>query len=176
MLCDAELLELEEELQAVFAERFERILTTINMTGRLEEWLSIMGLSHLLQTTGRVRDGKIIVVGASMVPKATLLGIVKSMGLNKERFEFHLEYEDAKTYDFSKLQHREDKYSLVMVGPMPHSGTSKNDASSIIEYLKNTEDFPPVIELGAKNQQLHISKSDFRQKLEYAVNAGYITK
>ena len=60
-------------------------------------------------------------------------------------------------------------YSAVLVGPMPHSGTTKGDFSSIKSAIENEEGFPPIVRLGTNG--LKISKSDFRIKLQELIVA-----
>ena len=110
-------------------------------------------------------------LGESNVAEAVLLSIAKDLGLDKKRFEFHLGYDEAKMFDGRKMQWN-PAYSLILVGPMPHSGTSKGDASSVVTALENTEGYPPVIRLGTNS--LKISKSDFRAKLTEAMEKKLI--
>ena len=73
-----------------------------------------------------------------------------------------MEYEDAKTFNFRKMQWQ-PTYSLLMVGPMPHSGSGKGDYSSVISAIEAEEGYSPVVRLGSNG--LKITKSDFRSKL-----------
>lgn len=86
-------------------------------------------MEHLLQKeSGHEvhKKGKIVVIGQSDVKPEVLLSIAKQLGLDKKRFELYLEYEDAKKFNFQKMQWQ-PTYSLLMVGPMPHSGSGKGD-------------------------------------------------
>lgn len=174
MLSIEQLEDLDERLKFELDEHLTQILTRLNREGRLEELLEILGLSELLKPEPMYTcfdNGKIVVLGESNVAEAVLLSIAKSLGLDKKRFEFHLGYDEAKMFDGRKMQWN-PAYSLVLVGPMPHSGTSKGDASSVITALENTEGYPPVIRLGSNS--LKISKSDFKAKLTEAMKKKLI--
>ncbi len=142
------------------------MLFRLNKSNKVEEFLHLIKLDYLKQSLSLNKDGKILIIGQSDVKVNQLLGIIKNYGLDKSRFEFVLEYAKAKTFNFRKLQYQ-DGYDLVMVGPMPHSCTDKDDYSSMIERLKQDDGFPPVIELGAK--ELKITKTNFKEKIEEAI-------
>lgn len=113
-----------------------------------------------------IRDpliGKIAVIGQSEVRQNRLLGIGKDLGFDEKQFEFCLEYNDIGKYNFSKLKN--DKYSFIFVGPMPHKLEDVNGYSSMIERLRSEEGFPEVIELRNQNG-FKITKTNFRQALE----------
>ena len=77
------------------------------------------------------KTGKIVVIGQSDVKAEVLLSIAKKLGLDKSHFESHLDYDDAKNFNFRKTQWQ-PSYSLIMVGPMPHSGFGKGDYSKLL--------------------------------------------
>ena len=108
MLCIEELLELEETLRDELNDRLEEILIRLNRSGQLEELLSLLGLGELLGITDEAEysnDGKIIVIGQSEVSKEKLIAVAKNLGIAKDRFEFYLDYDDAKTFDFRRTQY-----------------------------------------------------------------------
>ncbi len=167
-------------------ERLEEIIDTVtekiylaNRTGELEKLLSNWGLSSLIKNDAPSsddfydthKDGTIVVIGDSQVKEHDLLGIVKSLGLDKDRFEFCLDHERIKTYQFSKMQYNPN-YRLVIVGPMPHSTTGKGDSRSTISELENGSGYPKVIRLGSN--ELKITKTNFKQALQEQQNADYI--
>ena len=170
MLGITELYELEEQLRAALSDQLEEIIIRLNRTDKLEEFLDLIGMKAMLgcsKVDTCNRDGIIIVIGQSDVEKTKLAAVAKEFGFGKDRFEFHLDYEDAKTFDFSKTQWS-TKYACILVGPMPHSGKAKGDYSSIIAALKQTDGYPPIIEMG--NNGLNISKTSFRNSLTMAMN------
>lgn len=174
MLDVEELCELEDAIRKELDEHLTTVLAKLNRTGELETLLCLLDMEHLLkQEPGYqvFKTGKIIVIGQSDVRKEDLLAIAKKLGLDKNRFEFHLGYEDAKNYDFSKTRWQAS-YSLIMVGPMPHSGSAKGDSGSIIASLESQEGYPPIVRLGSNG--LKITKSDFKAKLEDVIESRKI--
>ncbi len=177
MLTINELMELEDKLRDELNESFTGVLTNLNRQGKLNDLLSLLGMTHLLEEGSELdgtflKNGRIVVIGASEVPERHLLGVAKSLGLEKDRFEFYLDYEDGKRFDYSKLYYQSN-YSLVMVGPMPHSSTGKGDYSSAIAAMEAMEGYPPVIRIEVSGLRA-ISKSAFRMKLEEALRSGVI--
>ena len=166
MLDVEELLELEDNIRQELDDHLPGALSMLNRTGELEIFLKMLGMEHLLQKQSDYQvytTGKIIVIGQSDVKANVLLSIAKRLGLDKNRFELYLDYEDAKTFNFKKLYYK-PQYALVMVGPMPHSGVGKGDSGSIIAALENDEGYPPVVRLGSNG--LKITKTDFKNKLD----------
>lgn len=166
MLDINELLELEEVIRDNLEERLEEILIKLNQKGQLEDLLRLLEMSELLGVEDEdiAKEGKIIVIGQSEVEREKLAAVAKNLGIEKDRFEFYLNYEDAKNFDFKKTQWS-DKYSYILVGQMPHSGHSKGDYSSVITALEKGNGYPPVVRMGTKG--LKITKSSFRSTLEY---------
>ncbi len=164
------LFELEEVLKDELNDHLEEILVKLNQTNKLEDFLRMIGMQELLgcdTTSEAFNDGQIIVIGSSEVDKEKLSAVAKNMGFDRDRFEFYLDYEDAKKFDFRKTQWS-TKYSCILVGPMPHSGTAKGDYSSVIVALENQDGYPPVVRMGSNG--LKITKSSFRQTLDYLVS------
>lgn len=163
------LFELEETLKDELNNHLEEILVKLNRTDKLEDFLRLIGMQELLgldDSSETFNDGQIIVIGNSEVDKEKLCAVAKNMGFNRDRFEFYLDYEDAKKFDFKKTQWS-TKYSCILVGPMPHSGIAKGDYSSVIVALENEQGYPPVVRMGTNG--LKISKSSFRQTLDYLI-------
>ena len=169
MLDMDELLELEEVIRGELEDNLEMILVKLNRLDKLNELMALLGLSNYLGETDIevARGGKIIVIGESEVEKKTLEGVAKQYGIEKDRFEFYLNYKDAKTFDFRKTQWS-SRYSCILVGQMPHSGLAKGDYGSIISALEAQDGYPPVVRMGLNG--LKITKSSFRNTLEYLVS------
>ncbi len=168
------------------SDRLEEIIDTVtakisraNRMDELESLLESWGLQELIDPAPESntfyetrKNGKIVVIGASQVKERDLLGIVKKLGLDKDRFEFCLDYDAIETYNFKKLQW-DINYRLVIVGPMPHSTTGKgNSRSTISEMEKPDNGYPKVIRLGSN--ELKISKSNFQELLEKQQAENYI--
>lgn len=176
MLDIDELDALEETLQKEMPDRWLEVLSRLNRSGELEKLLDLLGMADILkqeqdELNGRLRNGTIVVLGGSEVKEKDLLAIGKGMGLSKDRFEFCLDYYGTKKFNYRKLQWQPN-YSLVMVGPMPHSTAGKDNYGSSVSAMENEAGYPPVVRLG--KTELKISKTDFREKLEQALNAGTI--
>ena len=163
-----DLLLLEDELLQYLSEELEAVLIRLNRENQLEDLFRLIGASHLLHSgeiDNRNPKGKILVIGQSSVKVSELLAVGKKLGFEKERFEFSLDYEAGKKYDFKKIQWS-DKYSLILVGPMPHSGVSKGSYSSVIVAIENEDGYPPIMRMGT--EKLKITKSSFFESLEKA--------
>lgn len=143
-------------------------LSKLNRTGEIEKLLDLLDLQDFMENDEYkpFKTGKIILAGDCDVSKDTLLSVAKSLGINKERFELILSYNEAGKYNYSKTQYN-PKYSLIIVGPMPHSGPSKEVYKSIISALENKDGYPRVIKLG--NSSLKISKTNFKEALVNAI-------
>ncbi|MBR1750450.1 MAG: hypothetical protein IJ740_06125 [Ruminococcus sp.] len=166
-----------ERLEELIDKVTEKILIA-NRTGELDSLLDKWGFSDLIESEtysnsfyDTRKDGKIVVLGASQVKERDLLGIVKGLGLDKDRFELCLDYKEIEGYQFSKLQYNTN-YRLVIVGPMPHSTTGKGERRSTIAEMENGVGYPKVIRLGSN--ELKITKSNFRQVLQEQITANYI--
>lgn len=159
-----ELSDLEDELMARIPDEITAVLSKLNRTGRLEEFFEMLGMSDLLQEEDdfySYKDGKIIVVGGTEVKEKVLLGVAKELGLDKNRFEFCLDYEAIQKYDFKKMQYA-PQYRVVLFGPSPHSGRGKCDNGSIIAELESSKAYPRVVRMQS-GSELKITKSNFKE-------------
>lgn len=170
-----ELSELEDAIMEVLSDKITQIISRANRTGQLDDLLKLLGLSDLIGGGNRFdtyKDGKIVVIGATEVKEEVLGSIGKEFGIDKKRFEFCLDYKDAKKYDFRKMQYA-PQYRVVLVGPMPHSGQGKGDSGSIIAEIEKSDAYPRVERLMA-GQDLKITKSNFREMLQKLIDEQYI--
>ncbi len=168
------LADLEDAIKANLDEKLPEVLTRLNRMERLGDLLELLGMPELVKQSPQYevyRSGKIVVIGESEIKEKDLLGIARKMGIDPRRFEICLGYDNAKTFRFEKMQY-EPKYSLVMVGPMPHSGVSKGDYSSMIAAIEQSDGYPPVVRLGA--QGLKITKTGFRNALKEQIDKGTV--
>ena len=95
------------------------------------------------------------------------------LGIDKQRLEFHLGYYEMQTFDYRTLQFP-DRYSAILVGPMPHSSAGKHDSSSAIcEMEKNQDLYPRVIRMMA-GTELKITQSSFKAALSRLQSEGCI--
>jgi len=168
-----ELQVLEQNLKEVLHNHFSEILSRINYSGQLAELLNVLGLENLLpyQKVNSNKQGMILVIGQSEVKQNKLLAVAKELGFDKNRFEFCLDYNEAKTFPYRKMQYS-PKYSAVLVGAMPHSVKDKGDFSSMITAMEKQEGYPPVIRMGSN--ELKITKSNFEQALKGLLNQNLL--
>lgn len=162
--------ELEEVIEAVTAK-----IMLANRTEILGELLRGWGLQDLIETES-VYDtdpkGKIVVIAGSEVKEKELLGVVKSLGFDKSRFEFCLEYEKTKMYNYKKLRYNPN-YRVVMFGAVPHSSKGKNDSGSVISEMQTNEGYPRVVALSDGNCA-KLTKSNFKEALQKLIDERYI--
>ena len=133
MLDIEELNDLEDALRIELKDKLPEILTKLNRKEQLFDFLELIEMSDLLSQTKQFKPyktGKIVVIGDSEVKPNVIMAIFSNFGIDKRRVELYLGYNKAVTFDASKIQWDEN-YALIAVGPMPHSGVSKADFSSI---------------------------------------------
>lgn len=167
-------------------ERMEELIDAVtekiylaNRTGDLEGLLEQWGLLDLISDNApssddfydTYKDGKIVVLGSPQTKENDLFGVIKNIGLDKNRFEFCLDYKKIVSYQFSKLQYNPN-YRLVIVGAMPHSTAGKGDSSSAIANMENGNGYPKIIRLGSN--ELKITKTNFKMALQEQQAIGYI--
>ena len=174
MLNQIQLSKLEEDLSVELSENLLHIISKLNRENTLMDFLDLIGLRELVEENEYrpFKKGKIIIVGQSEISKDTILSTAKNLGIEKTRIEMCLTYDDASRYDFGKTQYN-PQYSLILVGPMGHSGPSKEDYSSVITALENKEGYPPIIRLGTNS--LKITKTGIKTAFLEAMQQDLIT-
>ena len=167
--------DLEDEVMRRLPEEITAILTRLNCRGELENLLSLLGMSDLIEQDDdfhSYKDGKIVVVGGTEIKEEVLLSIAKNLGIDKSRFEFCLDYEKIQKYNFKKMQYA-PQYRVILFGPTPHSGYGKGNSSSIIAEIEKLKAYPRVERL-ISGQELKITKSNFREILQRLQDENYI--
>lgn len=164
ILTTNELWNLTYRLEEVFNSNLNEILSSLNQSGQLIKILSMMGLEKLLPQNKVLvnTDKMIVVIGQSNAKVEKLIGVAKELGFRKEQFIFCLDYDEAKTFQYKKMQYS-PKYAAILIGAVPHSTKDKGSFSSIISALEQQEGYPPVIRVGSNN--LKITKSSFKDSL-----------
>ena len=170
-----QLMELEEALSPRLQNDLTGLLAKLNREERLEEFCQLIGADDLL---GKPEDGYqtsktglIVVIGESQVEERKMQGVLKDVGIRKERLECCLGYEAAKSFPYTKLQYQ-SRYALVLVGSMGHKAKDIGSNSSAISMMENTYGYPKVIRLGTN--ELKITKSNFKKAIEDALRKGVI--
>ncbi len=159
----AQMVEMTELLQAELSSgKLEEIVASLNRSGRLAEFLEMIGLEYLLNVDlfyNPYSKGKIAVLGAGKSKECHLLGVAKQLGLDADRFEFCLDYDETKTFCFDKLRNV-TKYAAIIVGEIPHKTKGTNGYSSAIAAMENDKDYPPVYRIEK------VTNSSFRTVLQ----------
>ena len=143
----------------------------------LNGYLASIGMPELIPSKDDIgfesySDGKILLFGDSNIKEKEILGCIKSLGIPADRIELHLGYDVAKRFDFNKLKYA-PSYRLVLFGPVPHSGVSKGDYSSILTQVENGEGYPKVIRL-TDGHSIKITKTSLKNALIEELKIGYI--
>ena len=97
---------------------------------------------------------------------------LKSVNFPKERVDLHLGYEELKRYKFGQLQFN-PKIRLILVGPMPHSVSGKDEFSSIISMMERTEGFTKIKRL-MNGSELKINKTNLKISVQEEIDSGYL--
>lgn len=171
-----EIVELEEKLLTIFEESLQTILLKLNRNEQLGNLLILLGHPELLGKGDNgyipVPDRTIVILGESSISVNDIQNTIKKFGIPKNRLELHLEYKpNGLNLDALKYS---PNYSLILVGPMPHSIEGKDNYSSIITRMEKEAGFPPVKRLMAGNE-LKITKTSIKDAIGDAITRGLIT-
>lgn len=162
-----QILDLVDAMTANGGNRLLSSLTRANHDGSLPELLESLGMLDLLETSPKKSnpfEGKVIVLGSSTVKESKLHSMIRKVGLDPKTFEFHLDYDSLKHFDFGKIRHSTG-YRAMFVGPMPHSTPGADGASSFIAHVENHPDeYPPMFKLMSGNE-LKITNNSFKKAL-----------
>lgn len=108
---------------------------------------------------------KIVVMGDSAVKVDKLRSIARKRGFDLNRFEFQLDYDRLKHYDFGKLRGAMG-YAAVLAGPMAHKTLRTERASSYIARAEqHPDEHPLLIKMGTANE-LKITNNSFKKALD----------
>lgn len=162
-----ELTELHDSVIERMDEALMPALSRANRTGELPRLLELLGMGSLLGNDDYLdlKPTKIAVLSDSQVKEEKLRSIARKRGFDSKNFDFALDYNELKHYDFGKFRNSMS-YRAVLVGPMPHSTPGKFDSSSAVAKMQaNPDIYPPVIELRDSNG-LKITNNSFGHALE----------
>ena len=163
--------------------RLQREIKLAYKSGTLNEYLVKIGMEDLfpqkenLEWDGAFPDGKIVVFGESRVSERDIIKSIESVGITNvsERVDLRLGYYDRSCEDFIRTLRYNNKYRLILVGPMPHSTTATGNFSSALTMMQSTDGYTKVIPLKA-NGELKITKTNIKQAVQSAVDSGYLEK
>lgn len=164
-----ELADLRDDMMLRMGGSLLPALTKANREDRLPELLTDLGMEDLAEANGCLRKteraGKIVVMGDSTVKVDKLRSIVRKMGFDLDRFEFQLDYDRLKHYDFGKLRGSMG-YAAVLAGPMAHKTLGTERASSYIAQAEqHPDEYPILIKMGTANE-LKITNNSFKKALD----------
>ncbi len=177
MLNHIELMDLEDSISGELL----GVLSKCNRSGELDKLLNMLcsfGFSNPYKSSyydtevETYKNGKIVVIGESEIKEDLLKGIAKSLGIDKNRFEFCLSYKGAKSFNYSKMRYNPN-YRAIVFGPIPHKTQGTGDYASTIANVENSDGYPRVVRL-TSNNQLKITKTNFRAALEDLIKQEYI--
>ncbi|MGO1580113.1 MAG: hypothetical protein ACTHWZ_01710 [Peptoniphilaceae bacterium] len=143
---------------------------------RLENYLQTIGMADLIPKKETEYDtfshGKILIIGDSRVREHEIIGCCKSLGIEKDRLDLKLSYQEAEKFNFEHLQYNPNT-RLILFGPIPHSTKGKDEYSSIINKIENTDGYPKVVRM-ISGDELKITKSNLKKTLKKEINSGYL--
>ena len=122
-----ELSELEDKIIEELPYKITAVLSKLNRSDRLEEFLEMIDMTELLekkQDFYSYKEGKIVVIGGTKVKEEVLLGIASKLGIDKNRFEFYLDYKHIQKVDFRKMQYA-PQYRISGSGKIFNLSTSR---------------------------------------------------
>lgn len=161
---DFELFPLIDEI----CDRIKREIIDANRVGELEEVLKKYEIEKEEYYFCEPRIAKILVIGQTQTSIVDLKRVIKkfkNFGIDEDRFEFVLNYEDSKNYPMESLRYNQ-KYSDIFIGPIPHKTNGMGDCSSILAKIKkNPGEYPKMTELKDSNG-LKITKNSFEEALK----------
>lgn len=86
-----ELSELEDEILERFPNEITGILSKLNRSGQLEDFLNLIGMDDLIESEEdfySYKDGKIVVVGGTEIKEEVLLSIANNLGIERIGLSF----------------------------------------------------------------------------------------
>ena len=164
-----ELVDLRDDMMLRMGGSLLPALTKANREDRLPELLTDLGMEDLAEANGCLRKteraGKIVVMGDSTVKVDKLRSIARKKGFDLDRFEFQLDYDRLRHYDFGKLRGSMG-YAAVLAGPMAHKTLGTVRASSYIAQAEqHPDEYPILIKMGTANE-LKITNNSFKKALD----------
>lgn len=165
----------------ILSDKVMQKICAANRNGSLAQLMADIGWQDILdEVRGSDENfhsyptGTIVILGGSEVKEKHLRGVCKELGFaDKERFEFHLDYESLKNFNYSKLQWNAS-YRLVLTGPSPHKTAGTGEFSSMIVAMEKTSGYPEVIRLQTGNE-LKITKQNFKETLQRLLDEGFLS-
>ena len=156
--------EINDIAKKMSAENIAKYLRRLNAEGRLSEFLNDFGIQKRDDVLPVNARGKILVIGGSNVKRSDLEISANKSGFDKSRFEWVLNYSEAKKYPYRSLQYNEN-YAAIIVGPVPHKCCYETDCASVLTAIQSEPGYPPILKL-EKGTKLAITKDNFTKALK----------
>jgi hypothetical protein len=171
----------KEEIDDVMDKLIDTIQTQIfqaNAQRELDTFFAKIGYSYILENAVPsyayvdIRNSRILVIAFDLNTHDLSLA-AKKEGIDPNRIDF-VEY--SSHYDFGSLKHSQ-KYSDVLVGPIPHNVKNMGDASSFLAAVSGSpQDYPKVQRMESISGQLKVTKTAFidcliKSKLYQEINS-----
>lgn len=158
-----------EEIYDAILEKISKELNIAHQENKLDEFIKKY---DLFQEERYVYFDKynsnILIVGELSFSKDVLYAIAKEKGISRHQIT-HLDYEEAKHFDFNSIKGY-SKYSDIIVGPNAHKTIGINGYSSLIEMIKNEQDyFPKLTEAKDSSGKLKITKTSLKKALDNTI-------
>lgn len=161
---------------SIIAEAITRITNSLLMEQDDEQFCLLLekyGLVDLLPSTlsyfyDTQKNGNIILFGDSNLKMNQIHGCLKSLGIDKKRFEY-VSYDEVTNYNFKDLEYN-NNYRLILMGPVPHSAKGMGDNNSVIEYLTKNKNVAKVVRLDG----LKVTKTSFKNAIVKEIESGYL--
>lgn len=159
-----------EELEVLIKDITQKIQNQIvhhNRQGQLNYYISQLPIDYEFSTKNiQEKEGKILVIGQSQIRKKHIRGIASNLGIDANRFEVIINYDEVERFSFNKLAYN-DRYDYIFVGPMPHKLKGLKDESGMIAQIENNPDiYPELVRVLNHTGDLKITKSSFKRALE----------
>jgi hypothetical protein len=165
-----EIVKLETNLNEILNNELLGILITLNRNEQLSSFLDMIGHLDLLDNDENefkpLLNRKILVLGDSKIKANDIFKTIQNCGIDKDRIELNLNYK-LDNLDIESLKYNFN-YSLILIGPVPHSFKGKDSYSSIITRMEKEIGFPPVFRLNSTNE-LKITKTAIKETIQQAL-------
>lgn len=158
-----------EEIYEVVLEKISNELNIAYQENKLDDFINKYELFEDKKSVYFDKyNASILIIGELCFNKDVLYAIAKEKGIKKEQIN-HLSYDEAKHFDFQSIKGY-SRYSDIIVGPAAHKVVGINGYSSLIEMIKNEQEFfPKLTEARASNGKLKITKTSLKNALDNTV-------
>lgn len=167
--------ELSDRIAELFLDSSEAIISKLYANSRLYEFLDLIDAKKIAsEISSRPKNiiKKILVIGQTSGGSEKIFRkVAESVGVSGDRLECYLDYFDAKKIDFEKFRNNPE-YCAILLGPLPHSGKSKGEYSSIVAMLEHEPGFPRTLKLGKNG--LKLTASSLQLGLSQLASEGVI--